>query len=400
MIRSLPKLPFFSFILLISCWTWLLLQASCGSEKGKESEGGDSEKEVSKTSFISPQSCKPCHQSIVDSFLLTGKGRSLLPAERSDDFARWVRQKPVYDRHRNLYYLPEKSGGDFVICEFRLEQSDTVHIRRERVHKVVGSGNQTVSFFREEKGYLYEMPLTWYRKKGIWDLSPGYENGGNQRFNREIGTECLECHASGYEPVAHSLNRYRSTGFAISCDACHGETGSHLAAMKNDAGNPKVSILKIKGLDPQIQMDICRQCHLEGIKVRKDESPGGTFSPGKSFPDYFEVFIEGSGNQAFGFASHAERLQLSECFRKSNGSLTCTGCHDPHSRLPADSRSFFNGKCKGCHGNDSRHQVCEISKPGKSDCVSCHLRRAGTSDIPHVNSTDHWIRKRPEEKAA
>lgn len=69
------------------------------------------------------------------------------------------------------------------------------------------------------------------------------------------------------------------------------------------------------------------------------------------------------------------------------------------SRIPGSrliSRSFFNGKCKGCHGNDTRHQVCEISKPGKSDCISCHLRRAGSSGIPHINSKDQRIRKRPE----
>ena len=27
------------------------------------------------------------------------------------------------------------------------------------------------------------------------------------------------------------------------------------------------------------------------------------------------------------------------------------------------------------------------------DCVACHLRSSGASDIPHVTFTDHWIRR-------
>ena len=33
------------------------------------------------------------------------------------------------------------------------------------------------------------------------------------------------------------------------------------------------------------------------------------------------------------------------------------------------------------------------------DCVSCHMRTAGTSDIPHVAFTDHWIRRDPPPSA-
>jgi hypothetical protein len=397
MIRIPRSLPALSLLAASSCWLWLLIQTACRSEEKQSEKINQTSQDKAQKVSISPQACRPCHQAIVDSFLLTGKGRSLQAATHSADFANWTRPAPVYDRHRDLHYLPEKTSKEFYILEYRLADSDTVHLRREKVSQVIGSGNQTVSFFREENGYLYEMPLTWYRKKAIWDLSPGYENGGNYGFEREIGTECLECHASGYEPVPHSLNRYSSSGFALTCSACHGEVDSHLSHMKMGKGGKEDKIVQIKKLEPQIQMDVCRQCHLEGIKVKKDKSPAGAFSPGKRFSDYYEIFIEGSGNQDFGFASHSERLQMSRCFVQSGGRLTCTGCHDPHARLPADSKSFFNGKCMSCHEENSPQTVCRVAKGEKSNCISCHLRKSGTSDIPHVNSTDHWIRKKPAE---
>ena len=34
------------------------------------------------------------------------------------------------------------------------------------------------------------------------------------------------------------------------------------------------------------------------------------------------------------------------------------------------------------------------------DCVSCHMRTGGTSDIPHVSFTDHWIRRDPPPSKA
>jgi hypothetical protein len=396
MIRFPGNLSFFSLLLLAACWLALLLQSSCGENHPESTKKKTPNSELSKTGYIHPNSCRTCHQAIVDSFLLTGKGRSMQSTTHAEDFAIWKDQLPVYDRHRDLYYLPKKKGGDFFIHEFRLENADTIHLRTEKVSQLVGSGNQTVSFFREENGYLYEMPLTWYRKKAMWDLSPGYENGGNYGFEREIGTECLDCHASGFEPIPHSLNRYANSGVALSCNACHGDTEGHLLAMKSGKGKSLEKILRISSLEPQIQMDVCRQCHLEGIKVRKNFDPKGQFSPGKRFSDYYEVFIQGSGGQSFGFASHAERLQMSRCFTQSAGGLTCTSCHDPHNRLPADSKSFFNGKCQSCHSENSHVSLCKQSDPKKSDCISCHLRKSGTSDIPHVNSTDHWIRKRPD----
>ena len=38
------------------------------------------------------------------------------------------------------------------------------------------------------------MPYTYYTQEEIADLPPGFENGSNTRFSREIGLECMSCY--------------------------------------------------------------------------------------------------------------------------------------------------------------------------------------------------------------
>ena len=373
----------------------LVLLESCNQ---KEETKVAVEVEEKSNGHIPVQECRPCHAGIVDSFLQTGKGRSFFPAIKAGKIADWNTEKPVFDKVKNLFYLAEKQKSTFSILEFRLEGKDTIHSRRELVSHVIGSGNQTVSFLREENGYLYEMPLTWYSRKKIWDLSPGYENGGNQRFDREIGTECLDCHNSGFGAIPNSINRYKNAGHALNCSSCHASANAHLEEMQKTNGKSKdLKIIRLAATDQQIQMDVCRNCHLEGIKIPRDKKPAGDFSPGKRFSDYYEVFIPSASASGFGFASHAERLQMSACFKNSKGKLTCTTCHDPHGKLPEDPETFYNEKCLSCHTETSHQKSCTKSNGKKTNCISCHLLKSGTSDIPHVNSTDHFIRKNPTD---
>ena len=74
--------------------------------------------------------------------------------------------------------------------------------------------------------------------------------------------------------------------------------------------------------------------------------------------------------------------------------MTCTTCHNPHRR---NKEMEVNGGCKSCHQPDDCGQRHEI---GSSSCSSCHMHKGGTSDIPHVTFTDHFIRKNPAHDQA
>lgn len=43
----------------------------------------------------------------------------------------------------------------------------------------------------------------------------------------------------------------------------------------------------------------------------------------------------------------------------------------------------------------SRPGAHDSGEAATGDCVGCHLQRGGTSDVPHVRFTDHWIRRDP-----
>jgi tetratricopeptide (TPR) repeat protein len=96
--------------------------------------------------------------------------------------------------------------------------------------------------------------------------------------------------------------------------------------------------------------------------------------------------------------------------------MTCTTCHDPHQPTAELGPDAFNAVCQSCHGGadtglpvgtEEHPAVAAVehetlcARPGAEpaeamtgDCVSCHMQVGGTSDIPHVSFTDHWIRRR------
>jgi tetratricopeptide (TPR) repeat protein len=398
----LPKNLFYFFLL--SGGLLFSLVNSCREKKDEKETKFSQNPLVANVFRTDPLSCRPCHAGIVDSFLKTGKGRSFYKADKNLIFENW-KTKPVYDPKSDFYYLPFRSDSLFWVKEFRLEGRDTTHSRIEKIDFFIGSGNQTRSYLFQRNGYLFEIPITWYSKKKIWDLSPGYANGHNSRFDREVGSECMACHNAGFQEVPNSFNRYKHFGATLSCNNCHGDTRNHLEEMNRSGGKSKDIKLVSLGKSPvQARLDVCRQCHLEGIKVRKEKAKAGDYEPGKLFSDYYEVFIPASGKSDFGFASHAERLQMSQCFKVSDGKMNCNTCHDPHSSIPEENKAaFFNVKCRSCHENSSHMMACKGVKNkdlANANCISCHLKRSGTNDIPHVNSTDHWIRRKPAQSAA
>ena len=77
--------------------------------------------------------------------------------------------------------------------EYRLFENDTVHIIDEKVDYIIGSDTTPIHIYLCN-GYVHQMPYTYYTQDKIFDLPPGFENGNNSRFDREIGTECMSCH--------------------------------------------------------------------------------------------------------------------------------------------------------------------------------------------------------------
>ena len=352
-------------------------------------------REIQVHDFVGSRTCGDCHFAIYDSYLKTGKGRAFHQPFENDSLVDFS-DIHVYDKYSDYYYTGYWDGEFFYVKEYRLKGNDTVHAMVRRVDFVIGSGNQTRSFLYQKNGYLFEIPITWYVNKKIWDLSPGYEEGANTRFDRAMGLQCINCHNSGFKFEENSLNMFHDLGLeGIGCEKCHGPGGKHVVEMEKP--KPERSgdseIINPAKLPLSLRFDVCRQCHLEGVTVEKEGKHFVNFLPGNQLNEFWEVFIPLSGeSNNFGFASHVERLQQSQCFINSEGSMTCTTCHDPHKPLPKNKAVFYQEKCLSCHQLEDCGAEHFSREEAGDNCTSCHMPTGGTTDIPHVFSTDHHIR--------
>ncbi|MEM6782329.1 MAG: tetratricopeptide repeat protein [Bacteroidota bacterium] len=406
-----------------------LLGLGCGSpstSSGSEHTGGA---ELVSATYVGDATCASCHGDISAPYAETNKAHALTrfdPATAPERFDADGRSPVVYNAAFDLSYEAFVRGDTLYQREFRRDPDGTItHALTYAASHVIGSGHATRSYLMtvetDAGGYLTEMPLTWYVERELWAMSPGYTNINN-RFSRAITEECIACHAGVPDATPFSVNHFVDTDGGISCERCHGPASAHVAAWQDDpsgqADGPDPTIVNPAHLSIDLQLDVCQQCHLEGTTVFQPGETPLSYRPGTPLRAHRTVFATASSlaePESFGVASHVVRMRLSACFEETQGTpeaMTCTTCHDPHrpeEALPVD---HFNVTCRSCHGAEAHEAAC--SRPGldgdapdarvmaaQGDCVSCHLQKAGTSDIPHVTFTDHWIRRElPEARAS
>ena len=407
---------------LAACVALAYALAACNPAPSAEAAVGDD------WTYVGDAACASCHADLTASTHRTGMGRAMSrfdPATAPEQFDASGRSPLVCDANdgtpdAGYCYQAVLRGDSLSMVE--THPSEPGWSREIGVDYVVGSGNATRSYLMAVAvpagdstaagEYVTEMPLTWYVEREIWDLSPGYAQS-HSRFERPINLECMTCHNAlpGHAP---SQNFYTDVPLGISCERCHGPASAHVEAFEVGGGSADdTRIVNPASLSPDLQLDVCQQCHLTGTTVFAAGQDPTTYRPGRPLAAHRTVFAtdaEVDDPEAFGIASHAERLARSACFQASQGSatpMTCTTCHDPHvanGELPDD---HFSVACQSCHtaGSEaagtahdavcSRPDTSGLEEAMTGDCASCHLRRAGTSDIPHVSFTDHWIRSAP-----
>jgi tetratricopeptide (TPR) repeat protein len=364
--------------------------------------------------YVGKQECKACHADKFDTFIQSEMGRSFKPARLSLSTAKFEGVKPVYDAQSDFYYLPFHRGEDLFLKEFRLRGRDTVYQRIEKLAYIVGSGQHTHSHMIAENGYVFQAPLTWYAQEGRWDLPPGFEGGHNSRFGRTIELECMTCHNAMPEFEAGSDNRFVKIPDGIDCERCHGPGSAHITEKASGSQAHMMdgidySIVHPGKLPLDRQFDLCQRCHLQGTVVPVEGKTFMDFRPGMKLSDYMNVFIPRYEDSISNFimASHPDRLRMSQCFLHTQGDpqfakpMNCITCHNPHLSIKALGPDHYREVCQGCHspGTASKKlaEAC-TEKPALREargdnCIACHMPASGSSDIPHVRITDHFIRK-------
>jgi tetratricopeptide (TPR) repeat protein len=356
--------------------------------------------------YVGLATCASCHQDKASTFIHTGMGSSFGLALKTKSSASFSNNHFVYDTLNDLYYLPFWKNDLLYIKEFRLNGKDTVHTRTEQINYIIGSGQHTNSHLIERNGFVYQAPLTWYSQKKQWDLPPGFEKGRNSRFTRIINEECMSCHNAMPKMEDGTDFQFKTIGKGIDCERCHGPGELHVnlrlkgKTIKSKEGIDR-TIINPSQLSWQLQVDLCQRCHLQGNAVLKEGKSFTDFKAGMKLSDYMDVYMPNYENNEGGMimASHAQRLQLSQCFIKSNKvnnqlNLTCISCHNPHVSVRETRLAQFNNACKKCHSSNNNCGIKEeVLKRNKHNCVSCHMPKSGADDIPHVTVHDHYIRK-------
>lgn len=382
------------------------------------------------TRYVGKEACKECHADKYESYMNTGMGMSFDSATEKKSAARFSVHDVIHDSEKDLSYYPHWRDGKMVLTEFRLKGKDTIFKRDEVVSYIVGSGQHTNSHMINVNGYVYQAPATYYTQKGTWDLPPGFEHGFNSRFSRKIELECMSCHNAYPKLAEGSTNKYDFIPRGIDCERCHGPASRHIEEMKAghviDAQKEiDYTIVNPAKLPVQLQLDICQRCHIQGNAILGEGKSWYDFKPGMKLESVMNVFMpvyKGAEDEHI-MASHAERMKRSKCYLQSivlaenynkthptlkpyQHAMTCVTCHNPHISVRSTDKSVFDAACRNCHQSEGGATLpnpavsvksCSISinernKTG-NNCVACHMPKNGTIDIPHVTTTDHWIRK-------
>ncbi len=414
---SLNFLPVLLFLFFVSCTE----PTNIPVKQKKESQPFTYLNHSDSAKYVGINTCKLCHQTIYNTFIKTGMGKSFDVASTQKSAANY-HTSVIQDKFGDFYYKAFWQNDSLRFLEYRLRGKDTIHKRQETVSYIIGSGQHTNSHLQQNNGYLTQMPMTFYTQKKTWDLPPGFENGHNSRFARKVGLECMSCHNSYPDFVLGSENKYNSVEKGIGCERCHGPGSLHVEARQTGSKIDTskyidYSIVNPAKLSIDAQFDICQRCHLQGNTILKEGKSFYDFKPGMKLNDYMTVFLPKYKNadDEFIMASHADRLKQSKCFiapsplgrvgegllKPYKNALTCVTCHNPHISVKETNTEVFNNACISCHPVDNKKinkfcsdkNVIQKSKIETQNCVSCHMPKSGSIDIPHVTVHDHYIRK-------
>ena len=349
------------------------------------------------TAYTGDSACISCHANEASAYEQHGMSRS---------FHRWTTatriESPlttplVHDATGFAYTVEESDGHLYQVERLTSPEGKRLHELRRRIDYVTGSGNVARTYFTDENGRLFQLPLTWYREHG-WDFSPGYRVS-NARFDREMPDRCVACHASYPKTLPHLEGKYADVRAGIGCERCHGPGALHvkerIAQVPRDSGYDK-SIVDPARLPLARRLDVCEQCHVHtAVSVLRDGKDEFSYLPSQPLRDQWAFFKQAG---SIDIVSHADRLRQSACFLAAQSTarpLECATCHDPH-RAPSTAETRSQ-PCAGCHTSAAlatrlTSADARATHTSGSDCVSCHMPKVGERGVPHGTFTDHWIR--------
>jgi tetratricopeptide (TPR) repeat protein len=269
---------------------------------------------------------------------------------------------------------------------------------------VLGSGTRGRSYLTVDRGSVWQTGISWFTDDGRWNVSPGFDLGLGGR--RAIVADCLFCHVDRTDPVPGSTNLYKQVVIGqahIGCERCHGPGELHVRTQTDTPTDTRrdPTIVNPKHLSAELQMDVCRQCHLQAEqRVNRRGRDLFEYRPGLPLDLFQSVYVRhpdlADTRRSVG---QFEQMERSACFTTSANSdraMTCTTCHDPHrASAKAEVAAFYRSKCLTCHDKKGCSQPEPVRQAKADSCIACHMPRAESTSIAHAAVTDHRIPRKP-----
>jgi predicted CXXCH cytochrome family protein len=362
--------------------------------------------------YVSSDVCAECHREIWETYRRTGMGRSFARVGQAAALEDYEGKNTYYHKASDRYYTMYRKDGKVYQRRHQIgfDGKETNVVEKE-INFVLGSGNHSRSYLHQgSDGRLSELPVGWYaEKKGYWAMNPGYDRPDQEDFRRQITYQCMFCH-NGYPQIEEGADAagtapvFRgSIPSGIDCQRCHGPGRAHIQAMQSGK-TPEGTIVNPARLSRERQLELCMQCHLETTSFRLPSAitryTRGIFSyrPGEPLADYslhFDQPPKSGHDDKFEIAHAAYRLRQSACFQKSDPSMLCTTCHNPHD-IPRgeEAARHYTAVCLRCHAEVVQKLVASNRHTASQDCTGCHMPKRRTDDVVHVVMTDHYIQRR------
>ena len=319
--------------------------------------------------YVGAAACAGCHQSQVTSQQRSSMARTGDRAVDSGILS--MRPSLSFAADRFLYTLIRK-GNQILYTVTDGERSLSAPLAW-----AFGAGKVGQSFLFERDGRVHESRVSYYDSIQQLDVTPNHTRSAAITLDAALSRvvpaaevrRCFACHTTASGTGTGDVN-FAELISGITCEACHGPGRQHVAAMRTSASRrTDIGLLRVRALSPADSVDFCGSCHAT----------------------FWDVTLAGERGIA-ALRSQPFRLQSSRCWQQGDARLTCVACHDPHTPLVREPRSY-DARCTACHapsaaGAAHLPRVCAVAT---DNCTTCHMPKYDVPDM-HFEFTDHMIR--------
>ncbi|HYF29531.1 MAG TPA: cytochrome c3 family protein [Chitinophagaceae bacterium] len=334
--------------------------------------------------YAGSHTCRKCHRQVYDSYVQTAHFNTSGDSLPVSVLTAFGAGKNVFRFNDSTEVVMEHVDGRYYQSYYRSGRKLLSH----PFDIVIGSGRKAQTYlYYNDKKKISQLPISYFMAEHAWANSPGFPPA-EAKFDRNIPSYCLACHSS-YVSVNQTykgvvMQEEFEKGkiiYGIDCERCHGPAFAHVEYFTNRPNERQAKfITSIRGLNRVQKNDLCALCHSGFRDVQQSLFK---FKPGDDLNNFYipdfgrldTANMDVHGNQT-------QLMMASKCFQQSN-ELTCTSCHNVHTR-ERDDMAIFSQRCMNCH------QQVAHSFTGKSEvlenaiqtnCIDCHMPLKASSAI-------------------